>query len=145
MCRNVFSILIPTISKFLRDNNETKLIIDCLIASCSYYRHYIYRKRSPTFRRNCPQREQTREATAAARHAHIHVPLHSYFTQYDHMKTHWEIMGCTFGYLDITEISWPDATDIRFSLTSFVQFNVQFCSKTCCFIILIHVRVTEPL
>ena len=54
-------------------------------------------------------------------------------------------MGCTSGFLDITEISWPDATDIRFSLASFVQFNKMYENKTCCFILLIYVRVTEPL
>ena len=54
-------------------------------------------------------------------------------------------MGCPSGFLDITEISWPDATDIRFSLASFVQFNKMYENKTCCFILLIYVRVTEPL
>ena len=49
-------------------------------------------------------------------------------------------MGCTSGLLDITEISWPDATDMRFSLASFVQFNKMYENKTSFFILLIYVR-----
>ena len=35
---------------------------------------------------------------------------------------------CTSSFFNITEISWPDATDMRFSLASFVQFKK--CAQT---------------